>query len=183
MHSRPMRTDRIPLASSPLQLPLQITEVTIPGVQRRKDNAQAPLTIPCGAGPRIKLDGAAAATTVSGTRSELLSGQPMQFAVCGPVRVAAGANTLVEPANDAFRIDTAVVDRLGSSSLAATSAANQSPWARPVAQFTSAVPMAHEPWAGQPVAGGAAPALLGRPSRARPRRQPPPAAQPAYRPA
>ena len=182
MHFRPMRTDRITLAFSPLQLPLQITEVTIPGVQRRKDNAQAPLTIPCGAGPRIKLDGAAAATTVSGTRSELLSGQPMQFAVCGPVRVAAGANTLVEPANDAFRIDTAVVDRLGSSSLAATSAANQSPWARPVAQFTSAVPMAHEPWAGQPMAGGAAPALLGRPSRASLPGEPPAAAKPAYRP-
>src|SRR5260370_941806 len=86
------------------------------------------------------------------------------------------------PANDASASDPAGVDRRASPSLAATSAANQCRWARPVAQCTSAVPMAHEPWAGQPMAGGAAPALLGRPSRASLPGEPPAAAKPAYRP-
>ena len=120
---QPMRTDRLRIAFFPLQTtqqtPLQITDVTIPGVPPATDPSRAPLTLPCGSGPQLTLNGTTLATTVSGTYSDLLTGQPMQFAACGPVTVGLGANELYERATDAFALDTAVVDHLGSRSVAA----------------------------------------------------------------
>ncbi len=121
-----MRTHRVTVTFSPLQAPLEITDVTIPGVQPLTDPGQAPFALPCGSGPQIKLNGAPLATAVSGTYAELLTGQPVRFAVCGRVSEAAGANQLSERGTDAFQVDTAVVDRRGSGSFAAHSITYQS---------------------------------------------------------
>jgi len=140
-----IRTDQIRLAFSPLQLPLQITDVTIPGVHPVSDPGQGAFTLPCGSGPQINHNGSPLATTVSGTYSELLTGQPMRFAACGPVVVTAGANELFERATDAFQVDTAVVDRVGSGSLAAQPAAYRSAAARQAQPSVKGQPLAHQP--------------------------------------
>ena len=114
-----IRTSRMTLLFSPLQTPLQITDVTIPGVHPLTNLGPSVFALPCGKGPAIRLNGALLATRVSGTYSQFLTGKPMSFAVCGPVKVARGANGVVESDNDAFQVDTVVVDRLGSQSLAA----------------------------------------------------------------
>ncbi len=134
-----MRTSRITLTFSPLETPLQITDVTVPGVRPLGDPAQAAFTLPCGLGPAIRLNGSLLATRVSGTFSQLLTGQPMSFAVCGPVTVAQGTNGVADAGSDAFQVDTVVVDRVGSQSLAAEARAGQRPAAAQQAQPQSAV--------------------------------------------
>jgi len=119
---QPMRTSQLTLQFSPSQTPLQITDVDIPGVPRLNTPSSSPFRLPCGFGPRILLNGTAVRTRVSGTFADLLTGQPMEFTACSQVAVAAGDNRVVEPALDAFDLESAVVDAAGSQALAAAGA-------------------------------------------------------------
>jgi arabinofuranan 3-O-arabinosyltransferase len=108
----PMRTSSLTLTFMPSYAPLQITEVGIPGVPPLSTPGGT-FRLPCGLGPSLTLDGRVVATRVTGSFASLRTGQPVQFSACAPVRLAAGANRLVEPASDAFSIQDAVVQGAG----------------------------------------------------------------------
>ncbi len=119
----PMRTTGLKFSFSQVQAPLQITDVTIPGVP--------PVGVPsgtfrlqCGLGPLIKLNGQVVRTRVSGSFASLLTGRPLRFTACAPVSLSGGGNRVVEPATDAFSVQDVVVNAgLPSAASAAAPAA------------------------------------------------------------
>jgi arabinofuranan 3-O-arabinosyltransferase len=105
----PIRTRELAFRFSPPQTPLQISNVTIPGVPALQ-TPWGTFRLHCGLGPVVELNGRALPTQVTGTFTELLGGQPMSFTACPAARIAAGANRVVEPATDPFDIQDVVLE-------------------------------------------------------------------------
>jgi arabinofuranan 3-O-arabinosyltransferase len=98
--AKPVRTDELTLSFTPSSLPLQISNVSIPGVGPLHANPSAPVRLRCGLGPTLSLDGKLVPTSVQGTYADLLYGRSMTFTGCAAAKVTPGANTVVEPAAD-----------------------------------------------------------------------------------
>jgi arabinofuranan 3-O-arabinosyltransferase len=124
---RPMRTRSLRFYFTPTALPLEISDISIPGVPHLSSPAQAPFRLPCGFGPRVLVNGVPKPTKVRGTLGDLLDERPVSFAVCSPVTVRAGLNTVIEPGWEAFDLQTAVLDRSGRAGLAGSPASTPSP--------------------------------------------------------
>jgi arabinofuranan 3-O-arabinosyltransferase len=107
----PMRTTRLTLRF-PLETP-QVTDVTIPHVPTLRPLPGRRLSLPCGFGPKLRVDGVRVPTRASGTFTDVLAGRPLRFVACRAVRLRAGANELDPVAFDSFRVDSAVVDPAG----------------------------------------------------------------------
>jgi arabinofuranan 3-O-arabinosyltransferase len=124
---RPIRTRWLRFYFTPTALPLEISDITIPGVPHLSSPGQAPFQLPCGFGPRVLVNGEAKPTRVHGTLADLLDERPVSFAVCSPVTIRAGLNTVIEPDWDAFDLQMAVLDRSGPAGLASSPASTISP--------------------------------------------------------
>jgi arabinofuranan 3-O-arabinosyltransferase len=122
----PMRTRSLTLRFTPLQTPLQITDVVIPGVAP-VGAPSVPFRLPCGLGPAIRLNGKVLRTRVSGTFAALLTGRPVRFTACREAVIAAGANRVIEPASDAFDIQDVVLTGGGGQALSTTAASPAAP--------------------------------------------------------
>jgi len=105
----PIRTRALAFRFTPVQAPLEISSVAIPGVPALQ-TPSGPFRLPCGLGPVIELNGGALATRVTGTFAELLAGQPMPFTACPGASIAAGANRVFEPARDRFDVQDVVLE-------------------------------------------------------------------------
>ena len=99
----PIRTRSLAFRFTPVQAPLEISGVAIPGVPALQ-TPSGPFRLPCGFGPVVELNGRTLATRVTGTFAELFAGQPMPFTACRGVSIAAGANRVFEPAHDPFDV-------------------------------------------------------------------------------
>ncbi len=108
----PMRTTGLTFTFTPLQAPLQISDVTIPGVPF-VGIPSGTFRLACGLGPLVELNGTEVPTRVSGSFASLLTGRPLQFTACSTVTLAAGTNRVVEPATDAFSIQSMVLTGTG----------------------------------------------------------------------
>ncbi len=104
----PMRTRSLTFTFTPIQAPLQITDVVIPGVPS-VGTPTVPFRLPCGLGPALAINGTTVPTKVSGTFADLLSGRPMTFTACSPVSLTAGADQVTESRFDAFDIQDVVL--------------------------------------------------------------------------
>ncbi len=102
----PMRTSSLTLSFTPARPPVQITDVTIPGVPPLTSGGTGPVTLPCGSGPDISVNGTPIRTRAVGTSADLLDGQQLAFSACSPVPVAGGFNRVVEPSSDAFSVQS-----------------------------------------------------------------------------
>jgi arabinofuranan 3-O-arabinosyltransferase len=109
----PMRTRRLAIRFTPLQGPLQITDVTIPGVPAARPPAR-PLRLGCGQGPEISVNGLAVPTRVTGTYPDVLAGRPVRFTACGKFLLLPGANEVTEPATDRYSVQDVVLARPGA---------------------------------------------------------------------
>ncbi len=107
----PMRTTRLTIRFTPLQVPLQISDVMIRGVPGLRA-ASAPLRLRCGLGPVIEVNGTAVPTRAWGSGADLLAQRPLHFAACSPVTLRPGTNQVTEPAGDAYSIQDVVVGRV-----------------------------------------------------------------------
>jgi arabinofuranan 3-O-arabinosyltransferase len=123
---RPLRTSVVTLRFTPAQIPVQISDVSIPGVVPLFA-PQGALRLPCGDGPLVQVNGKLVPTQVTGTFADLLTARPMRFTACKPVKLAAGSNRVVEPAADLFDIQDVVL----SSSAARARLSAAGPAARP----------------------------------------------------
>jgi arabinofuranan 3-O-arabinosyltransferase len=94
--------------------PVQVTDVVIPGVRQLIAHPAAPLRLGCGSGPTILLNGTAVATRAAGTVADILDSRPLAFTACAAVAMAAGRNTVIEPAADAFSVQGLTVIRAGA---------------------------------------------------------------------
>jgi arabinofuranan 3-O-arabinosyltransferase len=109
-----MRTTRLTLRF-PLETP-QVTDVTVPHIPTLRSLPGPRLSLPCGLGPKLRVDGVTVPTRASDTFADVLAGRAMRFVACRALSLRAGANTLDPVAFDAFRIDSAVVDPTGGIS-------------------------------------------------------------------
>jgi arabinofuranan 3-O-arabinosyltransferase len=110
----PMRTSSLALTFLPSYSPVQVTGVDIPGVPQL-GTPTGTFRLPCGLGPSLTVNGRPVPTRVTGSFASLLAERPVQFTACSPVRLAAGANRLVEPVTDVFSIQDAVVQGTGTA--------------------------------------------------------------------
>jgi arabinofuranan 3-O-arabinosyltransferase len=115
----PIRTHALAFRFTPVQAPVEISGVAIPGVPALQ-TPSGQFRLPCGLGPVIELNGRTLATRVTGTFAELLAGQPMSFTACPGASVAAGANRVFEPASDQFDVQDVVLAVRGGSSASET---------------------------------------------------------------
>ena len=107
----PMRTTRLTIRFTPLQVPLQISGVVIHGVPPLRA-ASAPLRLRCGLGPVIEVNGTAVPTRAWGSDADLLAQRPLHFAACAPVPLRPGTNQVTERAGDAYSVQDVVVGRV-----------------------------------------------------------------------
>ncbi|QXJ21931.1 DUF3367 domain-containing protein [Actinomadura graeca] len=116
----PLTTDRLTLTfrRDARLRPVQLTDVTVPGVRPFRDVRGLPLRLPCGYGPKLRIGGRPVATRADGTLGDLLGGVPLRFTACRPVRLAAGANHLTAVPLDSFRVETVTVGGIGRSAAA-----------------------------------------------------------------
>ncbi len=115
----PIRTRSLTFRFTPTVLPMQVSDVFIPGVQPLAADPSAPVRLHCGLGPQVQLNGVAIRTSAAGTVRQLLTGQPIKYKACGLVTVQAGQNRMVEPAADNFEIQAAVIDQTGPAAVTA----------------------------------------------------------------
>jgi arabinofuranan 3-O-arabinosyltransferase len=64
------------------------------------------VTLPCGRGPDISVNGTLIPTRAAGTFADLLDGQPLAFSACSDGPVARSQNRVVEPSSDAFSVQS-----------------------------------------------------------------------------
>ncbi|GAA4487694.1 alpha-(1-_3)-arabinofuranosyltransferase [Actinoallomurus oryzae] len=107
----PMRTARLTLRF-PGETP-QVTDIVIRRVPNLRRLPAANLSLRCGLGPKLRVNGVTVPTRASGSFADVLAGRPLRFTACRSVRLRAGANTLDPVAFDSFRVDSAVVDPAG----------------------------------------------------------------------
>ncbi|SDG63234.1 arabinofuranan 3-O-arabinosyltransferase [Sinosporangium album] len=105
---KPMRTDRLRLRFTPFETPMQITEVTVPGVKPLPDVSAMPFHLECGLGPSLSVNGALVRTEVEGTFGDVLNGRPLRYSTCERVSLRAGDNRLSVAPLDPFRVDSAL---------------------------------------------------------------------------
>ncbi|MCX2971230.1 MULTISPECIES: alpha-(1-_3)-arabinofuranosyltransferase domain-containing protein [Streptomyces] len=92
-----------PLADGDLQLPVGLNEIHVPGLEAHRVGPPAedrPLTLECGRGPAVTVDGREYRTSVSGTVRDLTERRPLAVELCGEgttdggLRLDAGEHTL-----------------------------------------------------------------------------------------
>jgi arabinofuranan 3-O-arabinosyltransferase len=101
-------------------LPVGVSEITLPGSGiTPAEGTVAPVSLPCGSGPVLTIDGRGHDTAVSGSREDVVAGRELAGRVCGEAGVAmvAGANRVTVRANLTFR---PVLVRLSTGNLALT---------------------------------------------------------------
>jgi arabinofuranan 3-O-arabinosyltransferase len=106
---KPMKTTSLRLIFTPVRAPLEVSDVTIPGVPFIT-TPTVPFQLPCGLGPQLEVNGITVPTKVSGTFTELLNEQPMPFTACSRAGLTAGANQVTEPQTDSFSVQDVVLE-------------------------------------------------------------------------
>lgn len=113
LHAAP-KVDRVPASGLAFFAPVGLRALRIPALGNVPPPAPdtAPLTLPCGQGPALQVDGSVLPTAVTGTVSQLRDLQPMSLRVCtGPVQIGPGEHLLeAGPSSGAFKI-TGVIAR------------------------------------------------------------------------
>ncbi|GAA3829988.1 alpha-(1-_3)-arabinofuranosyltransferase [Sphaerisporangium flaviroseum] len=96
--------------TAPASRSIEVTEITIPGVRSLGQLGGFPLRLPCGYGPTLEVDGNTVPTRiVGGTLNDVLSGRPLTYAGCSPVRLIPGMTWVSSGFNDAFRVRSVVL--------------------------------------------------------------------------
>ncbi|MEV4171784.1 alpha-(1-_3)-arabinofuranosyltransferase family protein [Nonomuraea sp. NPDC049709] len=89
---------------------IEISDVAFPGVRPLGALTGFPLRLPCGYGPTLTVNGRDVHTqVVDGTLNDVVTGKPVAFTSCEPLRLEAGQGRITVRTGDAYRIESAVV--------------------------------------------------------------------------
>ncbi|MQA98394.1 MAG: DUF3367 domain-containing protein, partial [Streptosporangiales bacterium] len=124
---QPMETRSVRIRFLAVQGPLQITEVKLPGVSGFGHPDDLEFALPCGYGPKLRVNGYQVHTMVSGTFGDILYGRAVTYTGCDTIGLALGDNRITATADDPFRVDSAVVDRMGDAAVGSTGAHDVQP--------------------------------------------------------
>jgi arabinofuranan 3-O-arabinosyltransferase len=98
----------------PVVLPVGLSSIGVPGVTDVTPTppaATTPVTLACGSGPAVTVDGTTVATSVTGTLGDLVDLRTMRLQACAPpIPLAAGAHVVAFPAGGAFRVTGLLLD-------------------------------------------------------------------------
>ncbi|MFI6320319.1 alpha-(1-_3)-arabinofuranosyltransferase [Nonomuraea sp. NPDC050556] len=110
----PMRAKKITLEFTTLgNRPVEVAEISIPGVRKLGALGGFQLRLPCGYGPTLEVNGTSVNTKiVGGTLNDVVTGKPLAFEACQGAYLVTGPNRLSVPPLDPYRIDSAVVGRV-----------------------------------------------------------------------
>lgn len=90
--------------------PLELVDVSIPGVPHVPDLDTFPLRLPCGFGPALTVGGNEVPTeVVEGTLGDVLNGREISYRACEPVAVGPGGVRVTAGYEDAFRVQSLVI--------------------------------------------------------------------------
>src|SRR5260370_38428044 len=93
-----MRTDLLTFPFTADQLPVQISEVDIPGLPPLGSRGSQLVRLRCGFGPTITLNGRPVPTRAVGTVTALLEGRPIAYSAGAAAMAQAGQNRSIEAA-------------------------------------------------------------------------------------
>jgi arabinofuranan 3-O-arabinosyltransferase len=114
----------IPASGIPITLPVGLTSVGVPALDRVAPLPPASatqFTLPCGWGPVVKIDGTSVPSSVTGTLGNLINLQPMKIELCAypAVHLSAGHHMISFPGGSAFVVTGLTVQSPGATSPAA----------------------------------------------------------------
>ncbi|TDD10284.1 DUF3367 domain-containing protein [Nonomuraea deserti] len=90
--------------------PVEISDVSFPGVRPLGALTGFPLRVPCGFGPTFTAGGETVHTRiVDGSLNDVVTGRPVAFESCEPLRLASGQARLSLRRGDAYRVESAIV--------------------------------------------------------------------------
>ena len=134
---RPLTTDRIDVSFPDVQLasavspagqlitlPVELSRLAVPALAHLRvvaPDERAPVTLACGQGPVITIDGRAYRTSVSGTLGELTQYLPLRVRLCAPggtLPLGAGRHTLTTAAPGAFAVTDLSLTNVASAGTA-----------------------------------------------------------------
>jgi len=126
IHFAPMRASRVKLAFTALgSWRMEVLGVAIPGVAPLPTPGTQPVTMPCGFGPTLTVNGVETPTEIhSGTLGDLLNGRPVGYRACEAVETRNGTLRVRAAASQGFRVDSMVLRAADAESEVSGGAAN-----------------------------------------------------------
>ncbi|WP_188191325.1 alpha-(1-_3)-arabinofuranosyltransferase domain-containing protein [Nonomuraea sp. SYSU D8015] len=89
---------------------IEISDIAFPGVRPLGPLTGFPLRMPCGFGPTFTVNGEAMHTEiVDGTLDDVVTGEPVTFRSCEPLRLEAGPSRMAVRPGEAYRIESAII--------------------------------------------------------------------------
>ncbi|MGI5283714.1 alpha-(1-_3)-arabinofuranosyltransferase domain-containing protein [Nonomuraea polychroma] len=89
---------------------IEISDIAFPGVRPLGALTGFPLRTPCGFGPTLTIGGEAVHTeVVDGTLNDVVTGKPITFRSCEPLRLGAGQSRMSVRPGESYRIESAIV--------------------------------------------------------------------------
>ncbi|MCG5216241.1 alpha-(1-_3)-arabinofuranosyltransferase domain-containing protein [Streptosporangium soli] len=118
----PLRASSVKLTFSAAgRRPVEILGVAVPGVDPLPSYDAVPVTVPCGLGPQLFVDGKRVLTEiVAGTMRDVLHGTPLTYRTCEPVAIGEGQARVRAPSVQGFRVDSLVVRAADAATAPAT---------------------------------------------------------------
>ena len=122
-----------PATGQPVQLPVGLSRLSIPALSGLIPQTLAPsatVTLPCGRGPRIMIDGATYQTSVIGNAGDLTGFQPVTVSLCTPgsaLRLGAGRHWLRAAKFGTFSITDLALTQVGGTSATGPQSVGQAP--------------------------------------------------------
>ncbi|WP_237103920.1 alpha-(1-_3)-arabinofuranosyltransferase family protein [Nonomuraea sp. MG754425] len=135
-----MSTSQLKLRFTPFSKRLQVTELVVPGVDPVGRPADIPLRLPCGAGPRIEVNGAVIETKVAGTHADLLEQRPVQILGCSRAEVSVGDNRVRVAGWDSYTVDSLVIGTLPRRQPGVEGAAVRGTWTTSAREVSVSAP-------------------------------------------
>ncbi|MFI7698013.1 alpha-(1-_3)-arabinofuranosyltransferase family protein [Nonomuraea sp. NPDC049480] len=90
--------------------PIEISDIAFPGVRPLGALNGFPLRSPCGFGPTLTVDGDAVHTEIiDGTLNDVVTGKPVTFRSCEPLRLSPGPSRLAVRPGEAYRVESAII--------------------------------------------------------------------------
>ena len=109
----------VPINAIPLELPVGLHSISVPALEAsvpKPAPSATALTVPCGFGPTVTIDGRTVSTSVTGTLGDLINLAPMSIHSCAGagLDLAAGLHVISFPSGSPFLITGLLAESAGA---------------------------------------------------------------------
>ncbi len=141
--TEPVGPSAIGILSASIKVPVGLSSIGVPALGNARPLPPAPstlVTLPCGSGPSVEVDGKVVPTTSSGTLANLMNLQPMAFDACHvpAVALAVGKHVMAFPSGSALRMTVLLGASPTATSTAATTVSTVAPRSTRIVDWAAA---------------------------------------------